>query len=222
MEHPAAIAALAEELLRGIEEGGRTPVRKDLMNLRQELKDRLSTIDRPVEGEGIGLAAAAGYLADSPYWLEWWRNGHNGEMEFVSHSLNPNRDSFYDYASRRWFLSAAEQSKTTMTGPYVDVGGTNTYTVTAAFPVLTTRGLAAVAGMDIPAAKFERFLLGSSAQSAVVLANSDLRVIASNTGDYLPGDLLDATAARSWARVPVLQGLVSPSPLWHLLSPGRD
>jgi hypothetical protein len=106
-----------------------------------------------------------------------------------------------------------------VTGPYVDVGGTNAYTVTACVPVITGRGLAAVACTDVAAANFERFLIGAGFEDQMVLVNADLRVIASNSAHYLPGDLLTAEQTRSWARVPVPADVLTGTGAWQVTSP---
>lgn len=216
----SAFAAATGSLLTAVEHAGRVPSQEDLATIRGDLQARLQHRDQPMDG--MGMATTANYLSDSAYWLEWWRYGARGELEFVAHSLNPNRDSFYDYSSRRWYVSAAVSGRTTVTGPYVDVGGTNSYTVTVSVPVITGRGLAAVAGADIAAARFERFLVNSGRSiRPVVLVNSDLRVIASSTIDHLPGDVLLASDTRDWCRVSALEGLVAPMETWSLFSPAK-
>ena len=148
----------------------------------------------------IGVATAVDYLADSPYWMEWWGTDSRGNLEFVGHSLNPQRDNFYDYSARSWFSIPQDFGAAAVIGPYVDFGGINsyTYTVTISVPVVTARGFAGVAGADILADKFERFLTGGRDQEPVVLVNADLRVIASNTSGHLPGDLLQAEDLTGW------------------------
>ncbi|WP_336715509.1 cache domain-containing protein [Arthrobacter sp. USHLN218] len=211
----SAAAAAACSLLAGAEQQGRRPVRADLAGIREKLQACLHRPEPPMDG--IGIAVAADYLADSAYWLEWWRLGRGGGLEFVAHSLNPRRDAFYDYSSRSWFSSPAASGQTTVTGPYVDIGGTNAYTVTLSLPLITGAGFAGVAGADIPAARFERFLVGPGrGLQPMVLANADLRVIASSSADHLPGALLEDRLADSPNKVPVAAGLHGQAP-WFLL-----
>ena len=169
----------------------------------------------------IGVATAVDYLADSPYWMEWWGTDSRGNLEFVGHSLNPQRDNFYDYSARSWFSIPRDFGAAAVIGPYVDFGGINsyTYTVTISVPVLTARGFAGVAGADILADKFERFLTGGQDQEPVVLANADLRVIASNTSAHLPGDLLQAEDLASWTRLDLASDLFTPGRSWQLATP---
>lgn len=214
----SAVAAAACSLLGRAEQQGRRPVRADLAGIREDLQACLRRPEPPVDG--IGIAVAADYLADSSYWLEWWRSGAGGELEFVAHSLNPRRDAFYDYSSRLWFSAAAASGQTTVTGPYVDIGGTNTYTVTLSIPLFVGTHFAGIAGADIAAAAFEQFLVGRGQRlRPMVLANADLRVIASNTADFLPGGLLEGALVESWDRVPMASGLHGQAPWLLLLLP---
>ncbi|MCW3005253.1 MAG: hypothetical protein JWQ20_4551 [Conexibacter sp.] len=213
----SAVGAAARSLLAGAEQQGRRPVRADLAAIKEDLQ---ACLRRPGPAmDGIGIAVGVDYLEDSPYWLEWWRLGRRGELEFVAHSLNPCRDAFYDYSSRAWFVTPAASGQPTITGPYVDIGGTNAYTVTLSLPLFTGGGFAGIAGADIPAAGFERFLVGPGRRlQPVVLTNAALRVIASSTADYLPGGLLDRALVESWTKVSMAAGLHGQAP-WLLLLP---
>ena len=211
----SAIAAAACSLLDEAESQGRRPGRGDLAAIRASLQECLRRPEPAVDG--VGIATAAGYLEDSAYWLEWWRRGRGDNLEFVAHSLNPHRDAFYDYSSRPWFTAPAASRKTTVTGPYVDVGGTNTSTVTLSLPLFTREGFAGVAGADIAAARFEQFLVGPGHRlRPVVLTNAALRVISSNSADYLPGDLLSSSKAGNWVQVPVKADATGQDP-WRLI-----
>jgi hypothetical protein len=212
-----SLSAAARVRLEAVEHSGSQPTRADLAAFRQDLQARLRHPDRCVDG--IGLVAAPDYLSDSPYWLEWWRYDRQGRLEFVTHQLNPQKDSFYDYPSRRWYASTAATGTDCVTGPYVDLGGTNTYTVTLCVPVMTAWGLAALAGADMAAANFERFLISAGFENQIVLVNADLRVIASNSAHYLPGDLLTTEQTESWTRIPVPAEVLTGPGAWQVASP---
>lgn len=212
-----SLSAAARLRLEAVESSGRRPSRADLAAFREDLQARLLRPEHSMDG--MGLAAAPGYLSDSPYWLEWWRYDRRGQLEFVAYQLNPQKDGFYDYPTRRWYASSAATGTVSVTGPYVDVGGTNAYTVTACVPVMTARGLAALAGADVAAAHFERFLLGGGMEDQVVLVTAELRVIASNSAHFLPGDLLTAEQIRSWPRVPVPVDVPAETGAWQVTSP---
>lgn len=212
-----SLSAAAQARLEAVENSGGRPTRADLAAFREDLQARLLRPEHCIDG--IALVAAPGYLRDSPYWLEWWRYDKRGQLEFGAPQLNPQKDSFYDYPSRRWYASTAATGTASVTGPYVDVGGTNAYTVTACVPVMTARGLAALAGADIAAAYFERFLIRAGVEDQIVLLNADLRVIASNSAHYLPGDLLTAEQTRSWTRIPVPAEVLTETGAWQVASP---
>lgn len=218
LEELVRIRGAVQVLLEAVEQQEKRPSRADLGGIRDELQACLRRSNHPMDG--IGVAAAVDYLEDSPYWLEWWRYDGRGELEFVAHSLNPQRDAFYDYSARGWFSVPATSGSLVVAGPYVDIGGTNAYTVTVSVPVFTSAGFAGVAGADILAARFERFLLQTDrGEAPVVLANADLRVIASNTARHLPGDLLREGEVAGWTRLELLGDPFPEGKAWQLLSP---
>lgn len=186
------------------------PTRADLSRLGDELRGCLATPDRVVDG--IGIATVPGYLADSEFWLEWWRIDARNALEFVSHSLNPQHDGFYDYAARPWFAAPVAAKSAMVTGPYVDAGGTNTYTMTAAVPIELNGSVVGVAGGDIHVSYFETLLAGSHLLSKPVLVNADRRVIASASADYIPGELVPEAVASG-----ALRAQVSIGEGWHVL-----
>lgn len=182
------ISDRAAALLRAATVDGTRPVRSDLLQLEFDLRKALSAQHRAMDG--IGVATIPGYLADEDYWLEWWRAGPRGSLEFVMHILNPRQDSFYDYPGRAWFASPIASSELVITGPYVDAGGTNSYTVTLAVPLFVDGRTVGVTGADIPVHRFEADLLQGRTEHPLILVNRDLRVIASTSPLHLPGDLL--------------------------------
>ncbi|MGC2976166.1 cache domain-containing protein [Brevibacterium sp. FAM 25378] len=199
----------------------RPPQREDLSSvgdlLQSVLNDHAGVID------GIGIASVNGYLQDSQFWIEWWRFKNSRELEFVAHSLNPSRDHFYDYADRDWFTRPLSSGGMSVTGPYVDFGGTNTSTVTLALPIVVGGAYVAVAGADIHASHFEDYLLSSATLADVdgalsgsaLLINSDNRVIASNSADHLPGDLVSTNEFASWDSTAINVGPTADAG-WHL------
>jgi hypothetical protein len=203
-----------------IEAEGRQPSRSDLGAIRDDLQTCLRRPNHPMDR--IGVATALDYLTDAPYWMEWWAAESRGGLEYVSHSLNPQQDAFYEYTSRTWFV-AAERSKTTaIIGPYVDFGGINSYsyTVTISVPLITARGFAGVVGADILAEQFEHFLVAvETRQKPVVLVNSDLRVIASNTSAFLPGDVLHGSEFVAGDGLDVGADVFHERATWRLLTP---
>lgn len=213
------VRADMQALLAVVEREGRRPSRADLEGIRESLQAWLRAPDHPMDR--IGVATAVGYLTDSPYWMEWWGADNRGNLEFVGHSLNPQRDTFYDYSARSWFSIPQVSGTAAVIGPYVDFGGINsyTYTVTISIPVATARGFAGIAGADILAEKFERFLPAAGNQEPVVLINADLRIIASNMSSFLPGDLAQEQEIATWSRLDLTSGPFTQDRGWQLASP---
>lgn len=207
-------------LMDAVEREGRQPSQSDLGAIRETLQTCLRHPNHPMDR--IGVATAVNYLMDSPYWMEWWGYDSQGDLQYVGHSLNPQRDTFYDYSTRSWFSTPATSGTTAVIGPFVDFGGLNSYsyTVTISVPIITAHGFAGVAGADILAGQFERFLLtGEQHRRPVTLLNADLRVIASNTSLHLPGDLLQRNEIAAWTRVEVAKDIFPHGRSWQLISP---
>lgn len=186
----------ATALLREVQHRSPGITRADLARLSTHLQGALKGSDSSMDG--IGIATAAGYLEDCEYWLEWWRRGARGQVEFVVHSLNPEQDVFYDYASRPWFSRPMAEHRAIVTGPYVDMGGTNSYTVTVAIPIEVAGEAIGVAGADVVASRFEPYLLRADRTSKLLLANADGRVIASASSEHPPGTLLPLELVAEW------------------------
>ena len=156
---------------------------------------------------GTGYVSAIGVLADMPRWLEWWIAGPYGPQP-LRVELDPRVPDFYDYTSAEWFRRPHGSGSTSVTGPYVDVRGTNAYTVTVSMPVARDDGtFIGVAAADLYLSGLEQRLLPALHEVAepVVLTNDVGRVIATTDWRYLPGELLDvatAAAIRNCARLP--------------------
>lgn len=199
-----ALAKHAQRLCSEATASRQSPSRADLALLDDELRGRLVIPNRIVDG--VGIATVPGYLADSEFWLEWWRIDAHNKLEFVSHSLNPQQDGFYDYAARPWFTAPVASKSAMVTGPYVDAGGTNTYTMTAAVPIELNGSVIGVAGGDIHVSYFESLLASSPFSRTCVLLNADRRVIASTSADHISGELVPESVASGTPRAQVSVG----------------
>lgn len=205
-------------LIRDVHYRSTGVVRADLTQLSGFLRGALR--DSAAMMDGIGIATATGYLQDSEHWLEWWRRGPRGRVEFVVHSLNPEQDVFYDYESRPWFASPISERRTIVTGPYVDMGGTNTYTLTIAVPIEVAGRIVGVAGADVIASRFERYLVRGQHAAPLplprVLTNGAGRVIASTSAEHPPGTLFAGTTGDIAAETVVAHHAPLETP-WRLL-----
>lgn len=214
----ALLSKKTTELIGEVRRRGGVVNRSDLTRLNGHLKETLRSTNASMDG--IGVATVPGYLEDCRYWLEWWRSEPRGDVEFVVHSLNPTQDAFYDYPTRPWFARSLDEQRTIITGPYVDAGGTDAYTVTVATPIEVGGETIGVAGADVVPTRFESYLFdferGDDA-SMLLLANSDGRVIVSASSAHPPGTLLPASESENWARVTVDHGAPAEQP-WQLLA----
>lgn len=142
---------------------------------------------------GAGIAYAPGSLPETPYWLEWWRAPDSrdaAETRFVTHDLNPESLTYYDYTVRDWFTIPASHGRSVAVGPYVDVGGINVSIITLSVPVATAQGTH-VLGADLALAKLEGLFLRTlrTRRPSVLLLGPDGRVLASNDPRFASGVL---------------------------------
>lgn len=190
------LSALVQRSLEEIEGAGTSPSRLHLARLTQPLQ---TTLERSEAWfDGVGIAVTPGYLVDCEYWIEWWRKSARGSLEFVAHRLNPESEFFYDYVHRPWYARPMELVMPVVTGPYVDAGGTNGFTVTVATPVFSRGSLIGVLGADFRAAMFETLLIQVGGERETVLVNTAGRVIASTSPRHLPGQLFHAAELDDW------------------------
>lgn len=209
------VSAHTMELLQQVRGRGELPARTDLARLSRHLQGMLREADSSLHG--IGIATAVGYLSDCEFWLEWWRRSSRGDVEFVVHSLNPEQDVFYDYTEHAWFRRPIAERSPVVTGPYVDAGGTNAYTVTVGLPIEIAGETVGIVGADMLASELESHLLEAGPGPRLLLANSDLRVIASTTSLHLPGTLVSPSQASSW-RAQAVEHNAPLSEAWRLFT----
>lgn len=162
---------------------------------------------------GAGFVAATGLLEDRPWWLEWYVRGDAGLPERLQVPLDPGQLGFYDYTTTPWFRRPREDGVRFVTGPYVDYLCTEDQTLTFSQPVLADGRFLGVAACDVRAATVEHTLLPALRQLSelTVVANDDGRVLCSNSGRFVCGDLLDAADLAGARPVPGL-ALVMASP----------
>ncbi|GAA1507049.1 cache domain-containing protein [Nocardioides humi] len=152
--------------------------------------------DRSQPVQGAGFVAAPGVLRDAEWWLEWFACDTDGRPQrLVTHS-EPQAIGFYDYEHLPWFVVPRETGGRHVTGPYVDYLCTEEYTLTFTVPVLVGGDFRGVAGADIAVKNAEQALLPSlrACGSGVAVVNNFGRILSSNSGRHLCGDLLDGVA----------------------------
>lgn len=147
--------------------------------------------DRPLL-QGAGFVAAVGELKDARRWLEWFSSDVDGRPQRLTVQTDPQGEYFYDYTLMPWFTVPRDTGRRHVTGPYVDYLCTNDYTLTFTVPVHRGSRLVGVAGCDVAVGTAERELLPAlrSTPQRLAVVNRDGRVLASNSGRHICGDLV--------------------------------
>lgn len=201
-QHRAAAARERPMTERDIE-----PIRDLVLNL----------LARTEIAVGMGMIMAPGLLAAEPLRLEWWQRDPNRDSPvWLDVDLNPDSVDFYDYVAAEWFVMPRTTGRRHVTGPYVDVYGTDGYQLTLTLPVTDHGEFLGVAGADVPVARFETHVLRElgSIYTDLVVVNAENRVVLSSSPRWLAGSL--ATPGHPDAPMPA-QTLDLAEPTWQLL-----
>lgn len=167
--------------------------RGDLACVEEAVSPALEDPEHPVQGGGF--VAEEGLLGDVQWWLEWFATGADGRVQrLVTHS-EPQAISYYEYHLLPWYSVPRATGRSHVTGPYVDYLCTEEYTLTFTTPVLRNGRFAGVAGADVAVSRAERELLPAlrAAGSGLAVVNADGRILCSNSGRHVCGDLLPLT-----------------------------
>lgn len=158
---------------------------------------------------GAGFVAAVGYLTDEPWWLDWFMVGEDGRSHRMVSQTDPDGVGFFDYEFLAWYVVPRDSGRRHVTGPYIDYVCTDDYNMTYTAPVLIGDRFAGVAGADIGVQTAETLLLPAlrAASRPVAVVNDQGRIVASNSGRHLCGDLVaDVDVPAAWA-APASHGL---------------
>lgn len=151
---------------------------------------------------GAGFVAAVGFLADEPWWLEWFAQGEDGRSHRMVSQTDPDGAGFYDYEFLPWYLVPRDTRRRHVTGPYIDYVCTDDYNMTYTAPVIIGDRFAGVAGADIGVQTAETILMPSlrAATRPLAVVNKQGRIVASNSGRHLCGDLVtDVDVSEAWS-----------------------
>ena len=184
-----------------------TPTRSRLAGVDALAGSFVGDSGHPVRG--AGFVAAVGFLTDQPWWLEWFAQGEDGRSHRMVSQTDPDGAGFYDYEFLPWYLVPRDTRRRHITGPYIDYVCTDDYNMTYTAPVLIDDRFAGVAGADIGVQTAETILMPSLRATATPLAvvNQQGRIVASNSGRHLCGDLVtEIDVAELWAS-PAASGL---------------
>ncbi|GAA4084260.1 cache domain-containing protein [Nocardioides kongjuensis] len=183
----ASIATTVEQALAGRP----APRRSDLAAVEPVVVPVLSDLGQPVQG--AGFVAAPGALQDAEWWLEWFARDTDGRPQrLITHS-EPQAIGFYDYQHLPWYVVPRESGQRHVTGPYVDYLCTEEYTLTFTVPVLVEGRFCGVGGADVAVKNAEQALLPPlrASEHRIAVVNGFGRILSSNSGRHLCGDLLD-------------------------------
>lgn len=162
------------------------PADFDLAVLRPRIHDILRDHADLVIGAGVALAPLV--LTDRSYCLEWWWNRSGRTPESLRVNLEPTAPDFYDYTTTDWYTTPRRTGRPHVSGPYVDYACTNAYALTLAHPVMTSSGVSAIVGADVPLARYEAKALPLLAgRDRCIVVNGHGRVVLSTCPEILPG-----------------------------------
>ena len=150
---------------------------------------------------GAGFVAAVGYLDDTRWWLEWFARGDGTRADRLASETNPQAPGFYDYEFLPWYVVPRDTGRRHVTGPYVDYLCTDDYTLTFTVPVVVGGTFAGVAGADVKVDTAETLLMPPlrAAGRRLAVVNAHGRIVASNSGRHVCGDLLaDVDVPAAW------------------------
>lgn len=141
--------------------------------------------DDVLAGAGYAVDAAAQSCAPAMIW--WVRRG--GSLVERSHSVDPEADSFYDYAAMRWFKAAKTDCRPTLSGPFIDTWGSDDYTVTVSVPVAVDGQSWGVLAADVDVRRFIDALATDlrAMRAPVALVNEADRVVVSTVPSLSTG-----------------------------------
>ncbi|WP_462402512.1 cache domain-containing protein [Pseudomonas sp. Marseille-QA0332] len=167
----------------------RQPTARDLATLRPAIDREL--LATGAFGCGGGVIVEPGLMADREMHLEWWYLADAGKTLPLRPNFDRRRENFYDYMAMPWYSRPRASGKPVVEGPYVDLYGTNMYVLTFTMPIFVRERFVGVAGLDLSLHNLERLLVRSlmRLEHEAVLISADGRVIASNTVNWMVGDL---------------------------------
>jgi hypothetical protein len=158
--------------------------------------------DRAHPVRGAGYVAAVGFLADEPWWLEWFTQGEDGRSHRMVCQTDPDGVGFFDYEFLTWYVVPRDTGRRHVTGPYIDYLCTDDYNMTYSAPLTIGGRFAGIAGADIGVQTAEELLLPAlrAASRPLAVVNDQGRIVASNSGRHLCGDLVsDIDVPAAWA-----------------------
>jgi hypothetical protein len=183
------------------------PRRSSLAGIDDLTVDLVERSDELIQG--AGFVAAVGLFEDVPWWLEWFARD-DGKVQQLLVETDPNGGGFYDYENLPWYVVPRDTGHRHVTGPYVDYLCTEDYTLTFTTPLTLDGRFVGVAGADVRVKAAEEWVLPAlrTAHSRLVVLNAHGRILASNSGRHVCGDLVEEVdIAAAWATPDSVPGL---------------
>lgn len=146
--------------------------------------------------QGAGFVTAIGLLDPERWWLEWFVREEDSRVGRLEIQRDPTAIGFHDYQLSPWYAVPRTTGERHITGPYVDNLCTDDYTLTFTQPLVVDGEFLGVSGADIGVRTAERELLPvlRAVRQRAAVVNTDGRVLVSNSGELLCGDLVDPEA----------------------------
>jgi hypothetical protein len=183
----------------------RTQRRLSLADFEPFVHQLYSTESLPMLG--MGFLPHPDVLPNFP--VRWWYNSGTAAtaespLRALTVGSQPQAMDFYDTLSTEWWQNAANSSDPVVSGPFVDISGTNAYVVTFSQAVRVDGELLGVVAADVTVATLQALcqntLLDLARPTSVV--NHEGMVIATNAGTLL-GSVVDMAVLDEGHRSPV-------------------
>jgi hypothetical protein len=132
--------------------------------------------------------------------VRWWYNSGKfpdgrASLRPLTVGLKPEAMDFYDATSTEWWQNGANSDEPVVSGPFVDISGTNAYVVTFAQSVRIEGHLIGVVAADVTVATLQSLcqndLLDMPRPTSVITREG--MVIATNAGALLGGAVVSST-----------------------------
>jgi hypothetical protein len=134
--------------------------------------------------------------------------------------VDPESESYYDYASLRWFRTAKETGAPTLSGPFIDTWGSDDYTVTVSVPVPGDSGVLGVLAADVEVRRFIESLTADLREisTPLTLVNESDRVVVSTVPSLSTGLPIRPRSARNDADPPSMRRFPVADYGWSVVS----
>jgi hypothetical protein len=137
----------------------------------------------------------------------WWYNSAtpvDAPLRALNAGSQPQAMDYYDTLSTDWWQNAAKTSESVVSGPFVDISGTNAYVVTFTRAVRVDDEMIGVVAADVTVGTLQALCQNTllDLPRPTSLVNADGMVIATNAGALL-GSAIDMASVAAGRRVAV-------------------